>query len=258
MRRRSAAPRGARRHPSVVVSNFTWDWIYEARYSEGYEGHEASRVIQTIRSAYARADAAWRLPMHGGFARSRTIVDVPFVARHATQRRKRRGGASACRPTAARAADVGGYGVNGLDVDALDLGDAGTSRGGRPGHLRRRPALRGSGPRRRRGDHQAGYGTLSECIANDTAVVYTSRGRFAEYDVLVREMPKYLRCAYLTTSRCSPAAGSAALDAALAAPSRRSAAHRRRGHHCGYDLRARGAARRHVDGAPAGDRDAIA
>ncbi len=35
-----------------------------------------------------------------------------------------------------------------------------------------------------------GYGVISECIANDAAVLYTSRGHFPEYDVLVEEMPK--------------------------------------------------------------------
>jgi hypothetical protein len=42
-----------------------------------------------------------------------------------------------------------------------------------------------------------GYGIISECIANDTAMLYTSRGNFVEYDVLVREMPRYLRCAFI-------------------------------------------------------------
>ena len=42
-----------------------------------------------------------------------------------------------------------------------------------------------------------GYGIISECIANRTAIVYTARGRFAEYEVLVGEMPKYLRAQYL-------------------------------------------------------------
>ena len=42
-----------------------------------------------------------------------------------------------------------------------------------------------------------GYGIISECIANDTAVLYTSRGHFVEYEVLVAEMPKYLRCAFI-------------------------------------------------------------
>ena len=42
-----------------------------------------------------------------------------------------------------------------------------------------------------------GYGIISECIANDTAILYTSRGDFREYPVLVQEMPKYLRCAFI-------------------------------------------------------------
>ena len=43
-----------------------------------------------------------------------------------------------------------------------------------------------------------GYGIVSECIANNTALVYTSRGRFAEYDVFVAEMPRVLRCRFLS------------------------------------------------------------
>jgi len=42
-----------------------------------------------------------------------------------------------------------------------------------------------------------GYGIISEAIANDTAILYTSRGHFPEYDVLVAEMPKYLRNAFI-------------------------------------------------------------
>ncbi len=30
-----------------------------------------------------------------------------------------------------------------------------------------------------------GYGIIADCIANDAAMLYTSRGRFAEYEVMV-------------------------------------------------------------------------
>jgi L-arabinokinase len=43
-----------------------------------------------------------------------------------------------------------------------------------------------------------GYGIVSECIANDTALLYTSRGHFVEYDVFVKEMPRLLRCRYIS------------------------------------------------------------
>jgi L-arabinokinase len=42
-----------------------------------------------------------------------------------------------------------------------------------------------------------GYGIVSECIANDTAILYTSRGRFAEYDVLVAGMQRYARSQFI-------------------------------------------------------------
>ena len=42
-----------------------------------------------------------------------------------------------------------------------------------------------------------GYGIIADCVANGTAMLYTSRGRFVEYDVMVEQMPRYLRCHYL-------------------------------------------------------------
>ena len=46
-----------------------------------------------------------------------------------------------------------------------------------------------------------GYGIISEAIANDAALLYTSRGQFVEYDVLVREMPTISACAVHRTGR---------------------------------------------------------
>ena len=42
-----------------------------------------------------------------------------------------------------------------------------------------------------------GYGIVSDCVANGTALLYTSRGRFIEDEVFVAEMPHVLRCRYL-------------------------------------------------------------
>jgi L-arabinokinase len=43
-----------------------------------------------------------------------------------------------------------------------------------------------------------GYGIVSECAAHRKPLLYTSRGRFAEYDVMVAEMPKMVRCRHIT------------------------------------------------------------
>ena len=200
--------------PSVVVTNFTWDWIYE-----GYpdELATAPRLLPVIRTAYRQAEAAWRLPMHGGFATFDTIVELPFIARHATHPR------DVVRRTLGLPQDLplvlssfGGYGVSGFDVSRLDClrayGVVLTHRGdedalpGPPAGVYQlsESALYGSGLRYE--DLVAavdvvatkpGYGIVSECIANETAMLYTSRGQFVEYEVLVAEMPKYLRCGFI-------------------------------------------------------------
>jgi L-arabinokinase len=63
-----------------------------------------------------------------------------------------------------------------------------------------------------------GYGIISECIANNTAVLYTSRGHFIEYDVLVGEMPRYLRCAFIPHDELFAGEWKASLDRLLTQP----------------------------------------
>src|SRR5262249_20104799 len=63
-----------------------------------------------------------------------------------------------------------------------------------------------------------GYGIVSECIANDTALLYTSRGRFAEYDVFVREMPAFLRCRYVSPEDLLAGRWGAAIEELLSMP----------------------------------------
>ncbi len=226
--------------PSVVVSNFTWDWIYEGyERSEGHEGGEEHEgdvgFIEMIRRAYGQADAAWRLPMHGPFDAFARVIDVPFVARHATHARadtRARLGLPPDRRLALSSFSV--YGADGIDFSHLDSpaewdvvltgnADAPTPL---PGvRFVHEPTLYDLGLRYE--DLVAacdavvtkpGYGIISECIANGTAIVYTSRGRFAEYGVLVRDMPRYLRCAYLDQESLLAGRWRAALDAALNAP----------------------------------------
>ena len=63
-----------------------------------------------------------------------------------------------------------------------------------------------------------GYGIIAECIANDTALLYTSRGHFVEYDVLVREMPRWLRCGFISNEDLLGGRWQDSLDRLLAQP----------------------------------------
>jgi L-arabinokinase len=63
-----------------------------------------------------------------------------------------------------------------------------------------------------------GYGIISESLANGAAVVFTSRGRFAEYPVIVDAMPRFLRCSYVDHEDLFAGRWLRALEAAVTAP----------------------------------------
>ena len=66
--------------PSVGISNFSWDWIYEglAASHPGYDD-----VLASMREDYRCADLLLRLPFHGEFPAFRRIEDTPLLARRA-------------------------------------------------------------------------------------------------------------------------------------------------------------------------------
>jgi len=220
--------------PSVALSNFTWDWIYEG-YAE--EIALAPDLLPAVRAAYARATEAWRMPIGGGFAAFEVVRDHPMIARHARRE-----------PAAVRAAldlpadrplalvSFGGHGTPTFSfssLDCLDLAGVVFTSGlaGPPGvtpagvFVLDEARMYALGLRYEDLVGAAdvvvtkpGYGILSECIANHTAMLYTSRGRFVEYDAMVEAMPRYLRCQYLDQEALVAGRWRAALEALLAQP----------------------------------------
>ena len=202
--------------PSVLIGNFTWDWIYE-----GYRENGIGDLPHEIRAMYQRATIVLRLPMAGGFAGLEHVTrDIPFVARHSsrTQDEVRRalGLPSRADGKPLVLMSFGGYGLAGLDTAALahltDYTIATTDSPSANNPIRPDCGLlyisekhvHDSGLRYEdlvRGADvvvtKPGYGIISEAIANRAALLYTSRGHFVEYDVLVREMPRYLRTQFI-------------------------------------------------------------
>jgi L-arabinokinase len=247
------AAAAAARLPSIAVGNFTWDWIY-AGYEEA--ATDVPRLVPALRNAYASATEALRLPLHGGFESCPVVADVPFVARRSRRdpaEVRRRFGL----PGSARLvlASFGGYGLKDIDLGRLASLDGWTVVTTSNVHARRRdpePDARahaasandmGTAPLPatvrfvdEREIYNAGYryedivaavdvvatkpgyGIIAECVANDTAMIYTSRGRFVEYEVLVREMPKYLRTAFISNEDLYAGRSQEALDAVVAQP----------------------------------------
>ena len=217
--------------PSIAVGNFTWDWIYAA-----YPG--GSALAAAIGEIYAKADLALRLPLSGGFDTCPHIIDLPFIARRSRRDAVEVRQAFAL-PTDERLVLVsfGGFGVHGLDLDALGrldgyrvivtgrnptppaTGLAGGvihldememyARGYRYEDLVRAVDVVATKP---------GYGIIAEAIANQTALLYTSRGHFAEYDVLVGGMPRYLRVQFIGQEDLLAGGWQPHLDALMAQP----------------------------------------
>jgi hypothetical protein len=204
--------------PAIATGNFTWDWIYEH-----YDG--GGKVARQIGDVYRWTTLALRFPMWGGFATMPTVWDIPLVARRSNRD-----------PVEVRTAldlphdrrivltSFGGYGLDGLNVDALRSlpgfhvilpgmidESAMYGRGYRYEDLVRAVDVVVTKP---------GYGIISECIANDTALLYTSRGDFREYQVLVDAMPQFLRSAFIDHADLFAGNWTPHLEALLSQPAR--------------------------------------
>ena len=70
--------------PAFAVSNFSWDWILST-YAATWPELAAARACYA--QAYALAELAFRLPLHGDFGAFRSIRDTPHLVRRATRSR---------------------------------------------------------------------------------------------------------------------------------------------------------------------------
>jgi L-arabinokinase len=184
--------------PALGLANFGWDWIYR---------HLSARQPSLLASA-ERAAAAYRgaallleLAFTGGveaFPRREPVGLVarrPRLARDDAHRRLGLDG----RPVVLLS--FGGIGLPGLDRSALS--EEGAFQVLLPEDLSaaRLEALGLDYP-----DvvgaadavvTKPGYGIVSDAIGAGARLVYTDRGDFPEYPVLVREMPRWLACVHL-------------------------------------------------------------
>ena len=215
--------------PAIALGNFSWDWIY---------GHLARRhpalepAASWAAAAYAKADLLLRLPFAGDLPAFRRIEPLPMVARRPAVERsvaRKRLGLDA---QLAVLLSFGGIGLPGLRASSfadprfqylltgLEVGDAaGTAR-----------SLDSKGLRSLGLDYpdlvgavdvvvtKPGYGMVSDCIGARTRLVYTERGDFPEYPVMVEEMPRYLPAVHVANADLREGRVGPALERVLALP----------------------------------------
>jgi len=215
--------------PSLALANFSWDWIF-AHIARAHPG--LRDAAQWAAEEYRKADRLLRLPFYGDLSVFRAIEDVPLVAR---------------RPRAPRADLRRRLGFGSEPVVVLSFGGLGLP-GFEPGRLaaRRayrfvisepaadlpanfqvvdRPALQRAGVSYidlvAAADvvvTKPGYGIVSDCIGAGTRLVYTDRGDFPEYPILVEQMARWLPCVYVTNAQLAGGDIVDALESVLARP----------------------------------------
>lgn len=218
--------------PGVAMSNFSWDWIYADYVAEL---PAFAPLAAALRQDYGRATMLLRLPLYGDLGAFRHIRDIPLVARRAavapaTTRRRLGlppgdrlvllsfGGLGLALDAAPRIA-----GVTFLATGASAAGDEAPAGVRAVTH----PELTEAGLRYQ--DLVAacdavltkpGYGIVAECIANGTPMIYTARGRFAEYPCLVHGIDAHLPNAFIAPDDLRAGRWQAAVDAVLSQPRR--------------------------------------
>jgi L-arabinokinase len=182
--------------PSVALGNFSWDWIYR-HLSVRQPGLGAS------------ADRA-----AGAYRQARLLLELPFAGDLSVFSRREPVGLVARRPRVAREEARRRLGLDGRPAVLLSFGGVGL-----PELEGRRGPDRFTWLRPSDVDHRLeeldltypdvvravdvvvtkpGYGIVSDAIAAGTRLVYTERGDFPEYPILVAGMARHLACVHVS------------------------------------------------------------
>ena len=196
--------------PSFGLANFSWDWIYA---HIGVRQPLLREAAQHAALAYRDAGLLLRLPFAGDLAAFPRIEDVPLVVRRPAVGKaeaRRRLGLDE-RPVVL--ISFGGLGLPGFELAAFDgLREYQlllTTRVGEVRNLRRLESVDLAATGLDYPDligaadvvlSKPGYGIVTDCIGAGTRLVYTDRGDFPEYEVLVAEMPRYLPVAFVSNA----------------------------------------------------------
>jgi L-arabinokinase len=214
--------------PAIGLGNFSWDWIY---------GHLARRhpalsaAAEQAAVAYATATLLLELPFAGDLSAFPRRERIPLVARRPRVDKlaaRQRLGLGARPAVLVSFGGLGLRGFRGAALAALPGFDFLVSEvlADPPAHVRPLPANLGAlglGYEDVVGAvdvvvSKPGYGIVSDAIGARTRLVYTERGDFPEYPVLVREMGQYLPAVHVSNEDLRQGYLRAPLEEVLAQP----------------------------------------
>ena len=215
--------------PAVGLSNFSWDWIYRhlARHETGL-----LPMADAAAAAYAQAANLLQLPFAGDLSAFPRRTPVPLVVRRAEVAREEGRRRLGLGTAPAVLLSFGGLGLRSLEFSALSglrsfqfLSEPTGSRA--PSNVRVLSLEDLAAHGMAYLDLVAaadivvtkpGYGIVTDAIACRTRMVYTERGDFPEYPILVEEMTRWLPALHVSNADLLAGRLQPALDAVLAAP----------------------------------------
>jgi hypothetical protein len=215
--------------PSIALGNFSWDWIY--RHLARRHPALAEAAAQAA-DAYARATLLLELPFAGDLSAFPRRERIPLVARRPqvekAEARRRLG--LGTRP--AVLVSFGGLGLPGFRAASLaGLPDyeflTSEPVEAAPAHVHGLPADKVDALELGYADvvgavdvvvTKPGYGIVSDAIGAGTRLVYTERGDFPEYPVMVRDMGQYLPAVHVSNDEVREGRLRGALEQVLATP----------------------------------------
>ena len=194
--------------PGVAVANFSWDWIYQP-YVQQEPGW--SWLLDWLREAYGQAALLLRLPFHGDLSAFPYVEDVPLVARPPSAERAVLRAELGLRPTdRVVLLGFGGIGLARLPVERLaPIGryrflttDKDLALESAPP-----PNVRLVASRQANYDDliassdavvgKPGFGMVASCLSLGVPFLYTDRGEFPEYPILVRALHRLGRAKHV-------------------------------------------------------------
>ena len=193
--------------PNVGIGNFTWDWIY-ASYAQ--REPRWAPLVEWIGECCRACEILLQLPMHGDCSACPHVMDVPLVARKIRRTREDVRRILGVKPD--RKAFL-------LSFVSLDLDEPAQRRVEalddfiflfkRPLDFCFKNALSVDGADLSYTDVVAamdavitkpGYGITSDCLVSGVGMIYTDRGFFPEYEILVDEIEKRLPAIHIPSA----------------------------------------------------------
>lgn len=194
--------------PSICIANFSWDWIYRP-YVEMFPDYEY--VIEDIAASHSKCGLCLQTPFSGDLSSFPRRRAIPLIGRSShLSKEEARARAGFSPDMKVILFSFGGFGLKNPEELKVDLKDDTLIVVTQPdaqaeGWLRftknEMKAKDLSYPDLVRAADavitKPGYGIVSECIANETKMLYVERELFPEYEIFAAEMGKYLPAQHL-------------------------------------------------------------